>query len=364
MPQLFERTVLAGMTLENRFVRSATWTGLAGDDGSCTKALTDFYENLAKGGVGLAITGHAYVHKNGQAGPRQLGADDNRHVKGLGELAKTFQGNGGKIAVQLSHAGCYAESGLSKHPVWAVSCPCGGGNAAVELDGKTIDDLVCAFGEAAGRVREAGFDAVQIHGAHGYLISQFLSPYYNKRTDDYGGSLENRLRFPLRVIDAVIRETGPDFPVLCKINARDHLPGGIDTVESFLIARRLVEAGISAVEISGGTRESGAFRSSRTGILDEKDEAYFRDAAGAFRSRLNIPLILVGGVRSLYVAERLVGEGIADYIALSRPLIREPGLVNRWKNGDRERALCVSDNLCLKEGLKGGGIRCVREVSK
>jgi 2,4-dienoyl-CoA reductase-like NADH-dependent reductase (Old Yellow Enzyme family) len=227
------------------------------------------------------------------------------------------------------------------------------------MSGDDIEEVIESFGQAARRAKEAGFDGVQIHAAHGYLLSQFLSPVFNRRKDSYGGEVENRARILLEVLHRVREVVGKGFPVLVKINCEDALEGGLNVEDSIHVGVMLQGEGIAAVEVSGGTLASGRLSPSRKGIKSEQTEAYFRDAARAFKERLDVPIILVGGIRSPQLAERLVAEGAADYLAMSRPLIREPGLVNRWASGDLRPALCRSDNQCFEPAMEGEGIYCV-----
>jgi len=211
------------------------------------------------------------------------------------------------------------------------------------------------------RAKDAGFDAVQVHAAHGYLMHQFLSPVWNTRTDEYGGSVENRARLLLRVVRAVREAVGPEFPVLAKMDSEDFIPGGFCLDDAETVAVWLQKASIDALELSGGCRQAGEkLMAARKGAVKIPDgEVYYREAAKRIKSRLSIPLILVGGIRSFEVASGLVEKGVADYISLARPFICEPDLVNRWWKGDRSPALCVSDNACYGPGFAGEGIRCV-----
>jgi len=224
-----------------------------------------------------------------------------------------------------------------------------------------IGNIVGAFGQAARRATEAGFDGVQIHAAHGYLLSQSLSPAFNKREDSYGGDLENRARFLMEVLREVRSVVGPDFPVLVKMNSEDCLEGGLTLEDSVHLGAMLQEGGIDAIELSGGTFLSGELSPSRSGITSEEREAYFREAARVFKEKINIPLILVGGNRSFEMAGQLLNDGYADYIYMSRPFIREPGLIKRWASGDLRRAACLSDNKCFGPAMAGQGIHCVVE---
>jgi len=362
MPELFEPTEINGMKLPNRFVRSATWEGMAAEDGACTPALLECMTGLSRGGVGLIISSHAYVLRNGQAGPWQLGAYSDHLLPGLLEMTQSVHRHGTPIALQLAHAGFLAFAHATGEPPMAPSVVEGISKGEKRQMTETdIQAVVEAFGRAAGRARAAGFDAVQIHAAHGYLLSQFLSPAFNKRTDGYGGTLENRARPLMQVLASVRQAVGKDYPVLVKMNSRDFLEGGLDIQDSVAVGRILQEGGIDAIELSGGTLVSGKLGPSRPGIRSHEKEAYFEDAAKAFKDNVSVPLILVGGIRSLEVAERLLKEGTADYLSMCRPLIREPDLVNRWRAGDRRTAACLSDNMCFEPARAGKGIYCVTE---
>ncbi|TVQ25523.1 MAG: hypothetical protein EA382_06790, partial [Spirochaetaceae bacterium] len=204
------------------------------------------------------------------------------------------------------------------------------------------------------------FDGVQIHAAHGFLLSQFLSPYYNTRSDDYGGELANRARFLLEVVSAVRNAVGPDYPVLVKLNARDSLPGGFDEEQMAETAVLLEAAGVDCVELSGGTMRA-YFAGEFAGFFSPplRDGAYYRDGARAYRAKTKMPLMLVGGIRSLEESDELVSGGITDYVSLARPLIRQPTLVARWKAGHGTAADCISDNGCFRPGIARRGVHCV-----
>jgi 2,4-dienoyl-CoA reductase-like NADH-dependent reductase (Old Yellow Enzyme family) len=230
-----------------------------------------------------------------------------------------------------------------------------------EVTVEDIQEIVNAFGHAATRAKEGGFDGVQIHAAHGYLLSEFLSPAFNKRTDEYGGSVENRARALREVLKSIRDAVGDDFPVLVKLNCQDFIKGGLTLRDSLKVGAFLQEGRIDAIELSGGMRLSGNLSQYRLKIISEEKEAYFRHEAKAFKEKLHVPLILVGGIRTFQLAERLVEDGYADYISMSRPFIREPSLVKRWESGDLRKATCVSDNRCFEPIRAGEGIYCVVE---
>lgn len=367
MARLFESTLINGMALNNRFVRSATWEGLADKDGAVTQRLTEMMVELAKGEVGLIISSYAFVSPDGQSGPGQLAVCDDRFLPGLWEMVKAVHAVGGKIALQIVHGGCHSNPGLTGVDTMG---PSAGGKdglpACRPMSKEDITKIISAFSGAAGRAKQAGFDAIQIHAAHGFLISQFLSPTFNKRSDEYGGTLENRARLFLEVVQGIRQETGTGYPVLVKLNAEDFLEGGLTRGEAVEVAVMLEKASVDAIEYSGGTVSSQLeFIPPRPGILkNQENEVYYRDAASLYKQKVAIPLMLVGGIRSYEVANELVQNGTADYIALARPLICEPGLVKRWREGDHQKVECISDNACFGPGFEGRGIYCITMEKK
>ena len=360
MSKVFESTMMNGMVLRNRFVRSATWEGMAAVDGSCTSKLVNTMVLLAEGGVGLIITGHAYVARAGQAGAWQLGIYHDRLIDGLSQMTQAVHEAGGIIVAQLAHSGMFADPGLTgEEPIGPSQIPGVSRHTIREMTPQDIETLKVDFSRAAERAKQVGFDGVQLHAAHGYLLSQFLSPYFNRRKDGYGGPIQHRARIVVEIVEDIRRRVGDDYPVLVKMNTRDFLDGGQELDDAATAAALLAQNGLDAVELSGGTGLSGKLNPVRTGIREESDEAYFRDAARSFREHMALPLILVGGIRSFAVAEELIEDGVTDYISMSRPFIREPDLINRWKSGDRTKAACLSDSRCFVPARKGEGVYCV-----
>jgi 2,4-dienoyl-CoA reductase-like NADH-dependent reductase (Old Yellow Enzyme family) len=361
MPELFETTSLGGMTLRNRFARSATWEGLATDDGSCTPELSEVVADLAKGEIGLIISSHAYVSPEGQAGPRQIAIYDDRFVDGLKKMVEAAHDQGSKIVLQLAHAGIRALRPLTKQePVGPSPLAGAESERGRAMMAGEIEATIGAFAAAAHRAKEAGFDGVQIHAAHGYLLSQFLSPHFNKRTDEYGGDLRGRAKVVLDILRRIKAVTGDSYPVLIKMNSEDFLDDGFTVSEMLEVAALLEEAGIDGIELSGGVNDPACHQSPiREGTpLTEEEEVYYRHAARRCKERINVPLILVGGIRSYEVAVQLIEDGTADYVALSRTLIREPNLVARWKSGDTRKSECVSCNECFGPIRRGEGFYC------
>jgi 2,4-dienoyl-CoA reductase-like NADH-dependent reductase (Old Yellow Enzyme family) len=282
-------------------------------------------------------------------------------------LTRTVHERGAKIAVQLFHGGRESAKFLSgigkvaKGPSFVKDDLyfMGEYSALTEDD---IWELIGAFGDAAVRARESGFDAVQLHGAHAYLLSQFLSPFSNRRIDDWGGSLEKRLRFHREVYNNIRKKVGADYPVLIKTGGQDGFPGGLELDEGKKAAGLLAQWGYDALEISQGLRgklfEGTEFRIQ----IDSIDrEGYFGDWCREIKRQVAVPVMAVGGFRTFTLMEKIVQDGEADFISLCRPFIRQPGLVNEWQKGNRDRATCISCNECLAALKRGENVRCVYE---
>jgi 2,4-dienoyl-CoA reductase-like NADH-dependent reductase (Old Yellow Enzyme family) len=363
-PGLFDRSEINGLILENRLCRSATWEGLATPEGACTDPLVSFVSRLAEGGVGLIFSSFTYVLEGGRGLPKMAGLDRDDYVPGYHKLTSAVHERGSKIALQLVHAGAQTRTKwIEGHTPLAPSAIEDRTYRTMprEMTLAEIEDVVEAFGQAARRGVEAGFDAVELHGAHGYLLNQFMSPLSNQRGDRYGGSVENRARFACEVYERVRREVGPHFPVLIKMNCDDFLPGGATLDDWLYLAKRLSDLGIDAIEVSGGTPASGKLGANRTGIGKVDKEAYFLPQARRIREAVEVPLILVGGLRSPQLMQQILAEGTVDYFSLSRPFIREPRLVQRWQSGDLSKARCISCNLCFRTSLEDTGLTCAYE---
>ncbi len=372
MTDLFESTSIKGMDLTNRFVRSGTWTGMATEEGYMTPKLKDLIVNVARGGVGLVVPDYSPVLKAGQSATRQLGIYDDAQIPGLSDMVEAVHGAGARIMAQLVHGGAHSKPEITGvEPMAPTAIPRTPGKMGEfpgcrEMTGKDFDDVVEGFRLAAFRARKAGFDGVQLHCAHGYLFSQFLSPFYNKRTDNYGGSVENRARIVADTYNQVRKEVGDNFPIMVKMNATDLIDGGITADEAFAAASIYTKIGIDAIELSGGTgwglNVLGDF--DRTPMRIVKEEGYYRDLAKRLKAELDVLVILTGGVRKYETADKFVQDGIADYIGLCRPLIREPDLINRWQSGDTTESGCLSDNGCGVAAMMGKDLQCVKLAQK
>jgi 2,4-dienoyl-CoA reductase-like NADH-dependent reductase (Old Yellow Enzyme family) len=362
MNTLFDQTTINGMTLQNRLARSATWEGMCAADGRPFPKLISFYRELARGGVGLIITGYTFVSPEGKQLPGKMGIHTDEFADVMKDMTRAVHEERGKICLQLVHAGGQTDAGnagrqpLAPSAVKIEQYP----ELPAEMTRDDIIRVITAFGDGARRAKDWGFDAVQLHGAHGYLINQFLSPLANLRQDDYGGSIENRCRFLLETYQAVRSAVGPDFPVMIKLNGSDNLEGGLSPEDAVFAAKALDKEGIDCIEVSGGTPASGDRSPARMKINTPEKEAYNLSPAGKIRAAVKCPIMVVGGFRSFEIAQRTVQES-ADYVSMARPFIREPDLANRWQKGDRTPARCISCNSCFKPGLKEGGIYCVVE---
>ncbi len=362
MSILFKPGNIGQMELKNRFVRSATAESAADEKGFITDRFFHIYRALAEGGVGLIITGHAYVQPNGKAGPGQTGVYKDDLVPGLRQLASEVH-NGSpdcRIAVQISHAGRQVARSVANDPVApSAVTDAATGTTPREMTETEIEECINSFADAAGRVKTAGFDAVQIHSAHGFLISSFNSRHTNRRTDNWGGSLENCMRFLMETYRRVRTKVGEDYPVMVKLNGADFVDDGIEIDESVQIARALADEGIDAIEVSGGMYESYKGKNAvRTRIRKPEQEAYFLPYAEEIKKAVgDVPVIAVGGIRSAPVMERIITEGKADFISLCRPLIREPDLPEKIRNG-KEKTDCISCNGCMSSRVDS--LRCAQ----
>jgi 2,4-dienoyl-CoA reductase-like NADH-dependent reductase (Old Yellow Enzyme family) len=360
---LFAAANIGTLEVPNRLVRSATAEWMADPNGMPRPQLKPLYQELAQGGVGLIISGHMYVHPSGKAHYEMTGIYSDELIPGLAEIADVVHREGGLIVSQINHGGMQCSRRTVKETIApsAISAPFLS-RAAREMTPAEIEQMIDAFAQAARRTKEAGFDGVQIHGAHGYFINQFLSPVVNKRSDEWGGDLEGRMHFLRAVCQAVREQVGPDYPMLIKLGVVDGVEGGLPLEEGLQVVAALESMGLDAVEISAGIGgRSGS--STRKGIRSEEDEGYFRPWAHKARKATRLPMILVGGFRSQSVMEEVLASGDADFISICRPLICEPDLPNRMRLGLQERSSCISANLCWVE-KDGEGIACKCALEK
>ncbi|MGO9571635.1 MAG: NADH:flavin oxidoreductase [Desulfomonilaceae bacterium] len=359
---LFEPFQIKDLKIPNRFVRSATYDGSGDKNGQVSERQMTLYKELALGKIGLIVTGITYVHEAGRISPFQNSIVHDDDIAGLSRLTRMVHDLGATIALQLFHAGREAGKIYNKRPALAPSFVADDPLFTAphrSMAEDEIEQVIQAFGDGAGRARAAGFDAVQIHGAHAYLLSQFLSPFTNRRTDKWGGTRENRLRLHCEIIRAIRSKVGTDYPVFMKLGLEDGFSGGLDFQEGLAAAEILARDGLDAIEISSGLRGRGYKHTEfRTGINRFDREGYFRHWCLQVKSRVNIPVIMVGGLRSFELVAEVLRDKTADLVSLSRPLIREPNLVARWQAGDRTPATCISCNRCMEALLEAKPFGC------
>lgn len=341
MSILFEPFNIGKLKIRNRFMRSATTSYCSNEQGILRPEIIEIYEKLSRGGVGLIVKGHLYVSDEGKPHSGMAGISNDKHVLGLKELTEAVHSHDGKIVAQLNHAGIDSlidRAGPSEyHGVeWKARA----------LTRKEILQVVKAFGYAAERVVISGFDGVQLHGAHGYLISQFLSKVSNKRTDCWGGDLRKRMKLLHEIISEIRLRVG-DFPLMVKLNSDDFSPSGFTVDEAVKVAKTLSERDVDLIEVSGGGvgRQSELFARARSSDPN-LEEAYFAGHAEKIREATKpMPLALVGGIRSKCTMETILRKDTADLISMSRPFIREPDLVNRLEVS-HDRSKCISCDAC------------------
>ena len=346
---LFSPWQIDGIQMANRLARSATGEGAAAPDLGCpTPAMAQFYGRLAAGGVGLIISGHVAVTREGRCSRTMAALYDDTFVPAFTAMVAACHAQGTPIVCQLNHGG--RQVSLTHEGIRAV-CPSAvqvnpEKPAPAELSDDEICQIIADFGTAAGRAKAAGFDGVQIHSAHGYLISSFNSPLTNRRSDRWGGTAEKRRTF-LREVFLAMRETvGPDYPITIKQNVGDFHPEGLTTADAVGICEMLDGLGIAAIELSGGIAETIPVAFQAKALRESGETVFFADECREIRQRVCCPLILTGGIRTRATAEELLSEGICDGIGLCRPFIREPDLPRKWQEDPNARATCVSCGNC------------------
>jgi 2,4-dienoyl-CoA reductase-like NADH-dependent reductase (Old Yellow Enzyme family) len=344
MKTLFDSIEIAGIKLKNRFFRSATFDGFSDEKGRPTPRLHRIYEDLAKGGVGAIITGLTSVSEAEQLSRHQMAIHDDSFIPEYRTMTDAAHCHGAAIILQLACQGTQYRDHAGEKPIWGPSAveDIAYKKTAREMTREEIARMQGDFAQAALRAKRAGFDGVQLHVAHGYLLNKFLTPYYNRRTDGYGGSIENRGRVVFETYTAIREKVGPEYPVMIKINSEDFMDHGMTFEDCRFVCRRLAELGVDAIEVSGGSPSSRPNEGPA-----RKEEAYFRWYAEQIAREVPVPVIVVGGNRDFDAMTALVQETGITGVSLCRPLIRENTLIERWNGGDRSRALCVSCNKCF-----------------
>ena len=378
MSSLFTSQKVGKMEVKNRFVHSATYECMANDLGGVTDKLIKRYGQIAKGGAGLIIPGYLFIMENGRAMPNQIGIHNDDMVEGLKKLTDEIHNRGSKVVFQLAHSGRQTSKDyIAQTPV----APSKGARDNIymvkpkELTEQEIHGIIRAFGIAAFRASKAGADGVQIHAAHGYLVNQFLSPFFNKRTDSWGSSDENRFRFLKEIVLEIKKNISDEMSILIKLNTQDHTPKeGITLDLAKKYSAWLAELPVDGLEVSCGTLSFSMFNMVRGDVPTEEiimnfpwwrkilgkmmlknmegkfdlEEGYNLEAAKLIKPVLKgKPLFLVGGLRKVAHMEEVLDNGFADFISMSRPFIREPNIVNKFEEGKTDSVACVSCNKCF-----------------
>jgi len=382
---VFTPAKIGNVEIPNRLVRSATHDCRATNDGFVTDALVKVYDKLARGGAGLTISGMSMVREDGNQTAKMLGNYSDDHLDGLTQLAGTYHdvvkeiGSKSKFFLQIGHAG--RQTSPHGYPGEMISSSPTKNPATLKIaKAMTIDeitDIAICFAEAVKRAKVAGFDGVQFHGAHGYLITQFYSPYMNKRTDEYGGTPEKRAKFVVRLLEDCRQKVGNQFPISLKMNGSDRIAGGLEVDEAAHLATIFGEAGFDSLEISAYIWECIIYDSpksippeSQRKVRERNMEGYNLELARTIKSELlervekKVPLILVGGLYRYETIRTILNETSIEFCSLSRPFISQPNLPNLWQKGPPfPEADCVHCNLCaqdfLHRGGKSKGVRCI-----
>ena len=368
---------LAGVETRNRIIRSSTSETMADDRGIITQQYHDFHTRLARNGVGLIFTGHCSVHRRGNYIRGMTALDRDEVIGPMQKLTQAIHAEGGKIFAQLNHAGSQSrDDSIEPLAPSVVSNPQFHRLPLAAASSDEIWEAIEAFGDAARRVREAGFDGVHVHAGHGYLLSEFLSPATNRREDEWGGSLENRQRLLLETYKSMRSAVGDDFPITNKIGLWDYVPEGLTVEEGRATVTMMDNAGVDAIEISAGLMSPLAESAARyVGVTPKRalqdkllhrvfaapvEEAYYREEARRHKATARGKTILVGGVRTIELMNEVIEDGSADFVSLARPFIREPDLVRQIEAGRTGMVDCVSCNICLMhEG--SDPLKCWRE---
>jgi 2,4-dienoyl-CoA reductase-like NADH-dependent reductase (Old Yellow Enzyme family) len=349
---LFDPMTIGSLTIRNRIMRSATAERLADPEtGKPLPRLGEMYEALARGGVGLIVTGHAYVERGGKAHPEMASIADDTMILAWREVVRPAQNAGARVIMQINHCGSGCDPMVTPKPISPSGVETASGAAPRAMSEEEVRRIVRAFGQAARRAREAGLDGVQIHGAHGYLVTQFLSTMTNRRADAWGGDPERRRAFLDMVIAEVRRQVGDDYPLWCKLGVAGKAESGLPLAEGAQVALACAQQGVDCVEISHalGIPEE----------LDTRQEAAFRPLAEGVREAVGpgCPLALVHGFSTRAGMERVLENGLVQMVSLCRPLIAEPDLPDKLRRVEGYEAACVRCGKCWPES-PGEGAAC------
>jgi len=327
---LFTPGTIGSVTVRNRLHMPPMGTNYATWTGAVTDRLIDYHAERARGGVGLITVEFSYVHPTGRISYYALGVHDDALIRGLERLTRAIHAEGAKASIQIAHAGRRGRSVITgTQPLAPSPVPCIGGEVPRELSPAEIDEAITWFVEAARRVREAGFDAVTLHLAAGYLLESFISPYSNRRTDGYGGSLEGRMRVPLELLERIRHEVGQDFPVICRLCVDEFIDGGVTLGEAQRMAQLLERSGAAAIDTAAGIPETMY----AVGPPMALPRGWLASHARAIKSAVGVPVFAVGRINDPRLAEQILQEGSADFISMGRPLLADPDLPNKAREG-------------------------------
>jgi 2,4-dienoyl-CoA reductase-like NADH-dependent reductase (Old Yellow Enzyme family) len=353
-PHLFSPLSVGGLTLTNRITMAPLYVAYAEPDGRVGPQCLAHYREMGASGAAMVVVENALVDLRGQGGANTIRADEDRFLDGLSRLAETIQAGGARAALQLNHAGRYARTAEAVAP---SPVAVGDNRPPRALEVGELAGVAEKYAAAAARVRRAGFDLIELHGGTGYLLAEFLSPRTNRRTDDYGGDLEHRLRFPREVIAAVREAVGPDFPIGYRFLADEWLPDGFQLAEAVAAAPKLAETGLAYLSVMGGTYESF--------YLPERQEqdrrpGYMADLAAAVKGAVDVPVIAAGRIQDPALAEEIVAQGRADLVGLARVLFADPRWPLKAKEGRADEIVPCEPTcrLCFKRASQGQPLIC------
>ena len=353
---LFSPFSIGTLKMQNRIVMPPMATNYATPDGFATDRQTAYYVERARGGVGYITVEHTGILQQGKASPNMLLISSDEHVSRIERMVEAVHEAGGKIVVQINHAGRQTSSTITGSPIVApspIACPTTN-EVPRELSIGEIEEIVEAFSLAAQRVKKVGADGVELHMAHGYLICSFLSPFSNQRRDQYGGNIQGRARFAREVLRSVRNRVGPDFPIICRLSGDEYVDGGLGIEQTKHIAQTLEKEGADVLHISACNHASGYLNQPPYYV----EEGVFVHLAEAIKSVVSIPVITVGRIRNPVMADEIVRDGKADLVSMGRPLISDPHMPNKAKEGRFEEInLCISCNRCIQT-LRKEAVRC------
>jgi 2,4-dienoyl-CoA reductase-like NADH-dependent reductase (Old Yellow Enzyme family)/thioredoxin reductase len=358
LDRLFSPGTIATLALRNRLVMPPMGTNYATWEGAVTDRLIDYHVERARGGVGLITVEFSYVHPTGRISYYALGVHDDALVPGLARLTRAIHAEGAKASIQIAHGGRRCRSAITgAQPLAPSAIPCAGGEIPRPLSAADVARVVSWFVAAARRVREAGFDAVTLHLANGYLLQSFISPYANQRDDAYGGSLDGRMRLPLEVLHAVRGEVGTDFPIICRVCVDEFVDGGLTLAEGQQVAQRLERGGADAIDVLAGIPESLHV----IGPPMATPRGFLAPHARAIKDAVRIPVFAVGRINDPRLADQLLEDGSADFIAMGRPLLADPQLPEKARQGRFDDIVpCIACNEgCFQRLYAGLDVSCV-----